>query len=124
MHIGRCDVPVTARRVGKLQRSWTVNAPRTFQRVGNSEPDRRAAVVSEIEIIVAEPAGQPVRRADQGWPIDVVAFGPIQHRGADDRILRETPKPKRGPGKRGHGKPTMDGVSFSGRLNHRNMLAR
>ncbi|MBK6511208.1 MAG: hypothetical protein IPG06_18430 [Haliea sp.] len=65
MHVGRSDMVATRFCVLKLQRACGKNSPWSFEVVGIGEADVLSAMVGEIEIELAEPAGEPVRGQDQ-----------------------------------------------------------
>ena len=88
VHIGGGDMTSTTRDLRKMQGSGLVYGPRSFKPIGESEPNKASLVMSKIEVVLSE-RRQPIRRANERWPVDVVAIRSGEHHRSDNRIQGE-----------------------------------
>ena len=76
-------------RLFELQAARRMDRPGPREMIGVGEPDVATLVIGEIEVVVAEPAFDPVGHADRGRALNVRADAGMQV-GRDDRPVDQS----------------------------------
>jgi hypothetical protein len=87
-------------RLLQPQTTRDMNTPRPCHLIGVGEPDVAALVIGEVEVVLAEPAGDPIGNPDRRRSLDVDADTRVQLR-RDDRPIEQPARPHGRSGQQG-----------------------
>lgn len=73
MDVRRSDMPATSGGIIEVETASLVRTPGALQPIGHRKTDITPVMMGKIEVELAQPIGQPCRRADQGRAVYVAA---------------------------------------------------